>query len=185
MKNPACLVDGHLEKKFVQRTCPNMMVRLLQCNGDNVALEAIAKRIVTQCMLLHGKHYPIIVVVDREDRKQSAVDIATQLLSLVRAEEITDELIVAVADRNIENWIIADSQAIKAVYPNFRQTWSGTPDGFNGEAKLRRALGGTYHKTTDGVDLLLKCKPSAMRKSPSFDYFYQHVKEIGCWWIDK
>jgi hypothetical protein len=161
-----------------------MLVRLLQCNGDNVALEAIVKRIITQCILLHGKYHPIIVVVDREDRVKSAVDIASELLSLVRAEDITDELVLAVADRNIENWIIADYETVRAIYPKFKKTWSGIPDGFNGEGKLRSAIG-TYHKTTIGVDLLLKCRPRAMQKSPSFKYFFQQIKKIDCWWLKK
>ena len=184
IRKPAFLVDGHLEKKFVQRACPNMVVRLLQCNGENVALEAIAKRVLTQCRLLSGKCQPMVVVVDREGRKQSAVDMSAELLSLVKKDGVTDELIVAVADRNIENWILADTETVAKMHHNIETLWVETPDGFNGKARLKQALR-TYHETTTGVDLLLKCRPSVMRSSPSFNRFVQKIADFDCWWLEK
>jgi hypothetical protein len=55
MSNPAYLIDGHLEKKVIQQICPGAIVRILQCNGRDVSLQAIANRVASHCRLFHGK----------------------------------------------------------------------------------------------------------------------------------
>ena len=47
MNKAAFFVDGNLEKKFIQRACPNTVVRILNCNGKDVEMSAIAKRVAT------------------------------------------------------------------------------------------------------------------------------------------
>jgi hypothetical protein len=184
MINAAFLVDGHLEKIFIQKACPKAVVRLLQCNGDSAALSSIAKRIVSHCRLLHGKRYPIIVVIDREDRSQTSTGISTELLSLIRQEGVSDELIVVVSDRNIENWILADIKKVIELHPGTHPCWTDSPDGFNGKSRLKKEIR-YYHETTTGVELLLKCRPSIMRCSPSFDYFFRQIEHRACWWIHR
>jgi hypothetical protein len=184
MKKPAFLVEGHLEKKFVQKACPNAVVRLLQCNGDNAALTAIAKRIVTHCRLLRGRIHPLIVVLDREDRRQTATEISDELLALVRQDGVKDDLIVAVSDRNIENWILADIQTVIELHPCAQTCWTRSPDGFNGKSRLKKTIK-YYHETTTGVDLLLKCRANIMRCSPSFDYFFKRIDHLECWWLQR
>jgi hypothetical protein len=182
MANPAFLVEGHLEKKAVQRICPDRVVRLLQCNGDNVALQAIAKRVTTHCRLFGGKYHPLVVVIDREEREQSAEDISAELLSLVKKEGVTDEIIIGVADRCIENWIIADTETVVARCPGIKPGWGNKIDGFDGKSALRRAYS-IYHETTVGVDLLSNCRPRKMKASPSFNRFVQQILHIKCRWI--
>ena len=184
MTRPAYLVDGHLEKTFIQRTCRrNTVVRLLQCNGEDVAVQAIAKRIVTHCRLLHGRCRPIIVVLDREGRDTSAEQLSADIIVEVQKGGVDDEIIIGVADRNIENWILADVDTVQKLYPNVTLDIP-SPDGFNGKSKLRKALG-TYHETTMGVDLLLRCRSSSMRSSPSFSRFLKKVQHLDCWWLEK
>ena len=55
MKRPAFLVEGHLEQRFVQAVCPGSSVLRLNCNGDKVAIEAVAKRVGTLGRRVHKK----------------------------------------------------------------------------------------------------------------------------------
>jgi hypothetical protein len=182
MSNPAFLIDGHLEKKVLQNICPSAVIRILQCNGKDVALQAIADRVSTHCRLFHGKYYPLIVIIDREDRKETAQDIIDDLLNLLNANGITDKMIIAVADRNIENWILGDIELISDLHPSVRQYCKNGTDGFNGKTVLKKSIT-NYHETTIGVDLLTKCRPSKMRSSPSFEYLYQQVTQLDCRWL--
>lgn len=184
MTNPAFLVDGHLEKKFIQHICPGYVVRILQCNGEQVAIKEIAKRVITQCKLLKGRYRPIVVVIDREGRSKTANKVGETLLSCIREAGINDDIIIGVADRMIENWILSDFDIVKKVKPRSRRSWGNIPDGFSGKNRLRKILGG-YHETTDGVDLLIKCRPSKMKNSQSFQTFFNKIGHIKCNWLQK
>lgn len=174
MDNVAFLVDGHLEQRFVQRVCPGKPVRRLNCNGRNVSAEAIAKRVATQCRLMKGRHYPIVVWVDLEDRPISYHKFIEEITNEIHKLDVADELIIGVADRCIENWIIADSEV------------SGIAeecDGFNGKNRLSKSRP-DYHETTVGVELLTACHSSRMIRSPSFAHFREKLPD-GCWWLDR
>lgn len=180
--NPVFIVEGDHEKLFLQSICKGKKIITLRFNGKDVCLEAIAEKIKSHCNILHGKYHPIIVVFDRENRALSSEKISKQLLEILKTKEVTDEIIVGVPDRMIENWILADPDCIKSLYPEINLTDFENPDGFNGKGKLTKILG-NYHETTDGVDLLKKINPSNMRRSKSFSYFIDQCIEIDCWWI--
>ena len=184
MNKIAFFVDGHLEKKFIQRACPNTVVRILNCNGKDVEMSAIAKRVATHCRLLKGKYYPIIVVIDREERTQSATELSDILIDEIRQNDVSDEIIVGVADRMIENWILADEDCFSDMAKRKFRTCSIT-DGLHGKNQLTHCIG-TYHKTTTGVKLLLKCRPSVMKKrNLSFKEFIDKIPEESCWWMSR
>lgn len=113
MSNPAFIVDGHTEQCFIRTICPGQPIQRTNLNGKNVTVEAISKKIASMIRLLGNRHYPIIVLVDREDRDQSFDELATELLNLLNQQGLTDQDIrIGFADRMIENWIIADFQLI-------------------------------------------------------------------------
>ena len=178
----AFLVDGNLEQKFIQRACPGNTVRRINCNGNAVAISAMVRRIATQCRLLGSKYYPIVVIIDREDRDTPSRDLCSEIIDGLREEGIVDELIVGVADRMIENWILADSEIV-CEDANFQKTPPATCEGLDG----KRVIGDCvryYHETTVGVELLLKCRASRIRqKSPSFAYLYDKLPKKGCRWL--
>ncbi len=184
MSNPAFLVEGHLERIFIKGICPNSEVRKAISNGDHVALAVIAKQVASQCRLLHGKYWPIIVIFDREEREATTDEIAIELLNLIREESVKDEIIIAVADRAIENWIIADFETVKNYYPEAINTWGDCPDGKDGKAMIRKTVG-RYNETTDGVDLMKKCNAHKMCASPSFAKLFNELSSIDCWWLRK
>jgi hypothetical protein len=132
MASSAFLVDGHLEQYFIQQVCPDHPVRRIGCNGHSVSLEAIAKHIASHCRLFDNRYYPIIIIIDREDRDETACEIKNSLITLLQKEGVKDSLIVAVADRMIENWILADQSVIKE-HPDRKQLAHIHPEGLHGK----------------------------------------------------
>jgi len=183
MSNVAFLVDGHLEKRFIQNVCPNKTVRILNCNGKSVSVTAIAKRVATHCRLFKGKFYPIIIIVDLEDRHISAQIFHNDLLHAIRNEGINDDIILGIPNQMIENWILADKKLVSC-YTKKQPVWSGTPDGFNGKSHLKFLIEG-YHETTIGVELLVKCFASRMCDSPTFKDFFDKLFSDTCWWLQR
>ena len=183
MNNIAFFVEGHLEKKFIQQICKGKVVRMLACNGKAVSTQAIAKRIASHCRLLGGKHYPIVTWVDLESRNVSAVEFAADLLQSVRDEGVIDDLIIGVADKMIENWILADREVVLES-SNRKRQYPTEIEGLYGKGLIKKLIP-NYHETTTGVYLLKKCRPSKMVASPSFNAFYQQLAGLDCWWLHR
>lgn len=179
----AFLVDGQLEQKFIQQICKGKVVRVLGCNGNSVSTLAIAKRIATLCRLFGGKYYPIVVLVDREDRRASAAIFAADILQSAMNEGVEDDLIVGVADRMIENWILTDREVVLERAKSGRR-YPPSVEGLGGKGLIKKLIP-NYHETTTGVELLKKCSPRLMQASPSFKAFYQQLAGLGCWWLDR
>lgn len=182
MSSAAFLVDGHLEQYFIQQVCPDHPVHRINCNGHNVSLNAIAKHVASHCRLFNNRYYPIIVIIDREDRDETSVELCNSLIGLLRQEGVRDLIIVGIADRMVENWILADQIVVKE-HPNRRQLAPTHPEGLHGKNEITKCFP-QYHETTLGVDLLLKCKPSRIRKnSESFNRLYNQLPKKGCKWL--
>ena len=182
MDRAAYIVEGFQEKRFLQRACPNRPVRIIGCNGKNVCPYEIARRIASHYRQLTDRCYPIITWLDLEGRTIRADLFRSQLLEALSGEGVGDDLVLGIADRMIENWILADSETVSdKIGSQFDM-----PDGpdVNGKAFLS-SIFSDYHETTSGVELLLKCRPSKMRQSPSFNQFYQLLPENGCYWLSK
>jgi len=186
MNKPAYLVEGDLEQKFVQNICPNSPVKKINCNGDSTSVEAIAKRVGTLGRLLHKRYAPLIVVVDREGREQSAKDLQAALAGELALEKLDVPVIIGIPDRNIESWILADYQMflqsaeLKAAGPN------PSFEGHNGKSVIKKALGEgkTYVETIHGVSWLKSARPALMAKhSPSFNRFFSALAGLECWWL--
>jgi hypothetical protein len=182
-KSIAFFVDGQHEQRFIQNVCPGNVVRLINCNGKDVEMSAISKRIASLCRLLHGKCHPIIIVIDREQRKKPADDLICELLKNLKDEGVNDELIIGMPDTMIENWILADDEVInqhsfKILNPEL------TLEGTKGSYEITKYIR-SYNKTTIGVSLLKKCRPSKMVKSKSFNDFISRINKDLCWWTNR
>lgn len=174
---PAFLVDGLTEKRFVQRACKGRPVQILNCNGETVAPGAIAKRAASLIRLWGGRCFPIVILVDRESRQEGASEFAETLSRAIRDEGIEDEVIVGVADRMIENWMIADP----ALWPDFEEIDS--VDGISGVSVIKRRLG-SYNKAANGPELLHRCRASEIRtRSTSFSAFADQLSRLRCSWL--
>ncbi|MBS1522432.1 MAG: DUF4276 family protein [Bacteroidetes bacterium] len=180
MSSPAFIVDGFTERNIVQQICPGKPIRRTDLNGKNVSIEAIAKKIASLIRLLNNRHYPIIILVDKEDRNMSNEEMCQKLRQLIIEEGINDiELKIGVADRMIENWILADWGKITQNAAKPENT-----DGLKGSSRLKELLG-SYGKTTDGVDMFINADPSIIyQNSPSFRLFADQLKDIECWYVE-
>jgi len=176
MSNPAFIVDGFTERNIVQAICPGQPIRRTDLNGKDVSLLAMAKKIASLIRLLNNRNYPIVILVDKENREITYSEMCVRLHELIIEEGINDiELKVGVADRMIENWILADWERISTELPKPINT-----DGINGCSRLKELLG-AYGKTTDGVEMFLNANPlNIYNNSPSFKLFADQIKDIEC-----
>jgi hypothetical protein len=183
MSRPAFFVDGIQEKKIIQNLCPKSPVQITNINGEDVRIEAIAKRLHSLIKLLGTRYYPIVILIDRECRAESAIDIEINLHDELRRLGTIDELRIGVADRMIENWILADWENF-ATYTKI--PIKGCPckfEGTQGKGKIKKYFR-DYHETTDGVQLFLCCNPKMLcDKSPSFERFISKLQDIKCFWL--
>lgn len=178
MSKPAFIVDGQTEMRIIQSICPGVPVRRTDLNGKFVKIEAIAEKIVQLIKLLNSKYYPIIILVDREDRTISSTDMTSKLRELIN-NRCTDEIIIGIPDIMIENWLLVS----KNVAENCLK--SGSCDGFNGHSELKRT-NPNYHKLTDGEKLFKGVDFSKLFKSSaSFrEFIYQFPQEMNCYYYN-
>ena len=180
---PAFLVDGLTEKKIVQRLCHGATVRLTGMNGKDVALEAIAQAAFSLISLFRGRHYPIVLVVDREKRSQPSEQIEKDLKDkLVKMGVANDDIIVACPDRMIENWMLGDDKYFEEFYDIKLE---GSCEGLHGKNEVRRLLRSrkeTYHEVSVGVDLFCNIDPSRVAAaSRSFERFRRQLSPFCNW----
>jgi len=187
MNNPAFLVEGDLEQKFVQNVCPKSPVRRINCNGKTVEISEIAKRVGTLGRLLHKRYSPLVVVFDREKRPESCEDIERIFRTSLEQEDIDVPVLVGIPDRDIENWILADFEIFVNVTKIEKPTAKIHFEGKKGKSEIRKLLppNKTYVETIDGVSWLRRCRPTKMICSASFDRFAKVMKEIPCWWLSE
>lgn len=175
----AFIVDGMLEKKVVQRLCANAPVRMTNLNGKSVSIEALVKAISSLITLLQGRSYPIVVVVDREDRSIKSIHMEDALRQgLVNQGHQEDVIIVAVSDRMIENWILGG-----LLLPEEFAEYAGSCDGCHGKSHVKevcRARRIHYDETVVGVELFCHMDYALARsRSPSFARFASRM-ELYC-----
>lgn len=184
MPNPAFIVEGQMEQRFIQNACPGAPVRLLGCNGDSVSINAISTRIHFHLRFLANR-YPIIIIFDRERRETTSEEIVAQLEAMLLAGGVSVEnIVIGVPDRTIENWILADHacfrEELSINIPN------ACYEGEFGKNSLKQRIGREYHygETTTGVALLKRMQPwRALGNSPSLAAFLSRL-ELDCWWLD-
>lgn len=177
MPKPIFFVDGQTEQKVVQALCKDVPVQITGLNGKSATISAIAKKLSALIKLRGGKNYPIVILIDREQRKETVNKIVTELRDALIAEKLGHEdLRIGVADRMFENWILAD--LIPVTHRNYNN-----PDGVHGTGEIKK-LRRTYSKTTDGVNLFLKADPALIySKSPSFKHFIDQLNGIDCHYL--
>ena len=180
MSNPAFIVDGFTEKLIIERICPNQPIRRTDLNGKDVTIFAMAKRISSHIRLLGNKYYPIVILVDKEKREINFQEMANQIRSILICDGFNDyDIRIGVADIMIENWIIADWNNISSIHLSKTKT-----DCLNGASEIRK-LNNRYDKTTDGVELFLKCDQSMVYKnSESYRYFIDQLEGIDCHYLN-
>ncbi|PSL28344.1 DUF4276 family protein [Chitinophaga ginsengisoli] len=181
MNNPAFIVDGYTELKIVQQLCPGRPIKRTDCNGKDVSISVMAKKIASHIRLLNNRYYPIIILVDKENRNIEHEEMVEQIREeLVREGVTTQDLRIGVADRMIENWILGDWEVLNGGNSD-RPTKT---DGCNGTSIIKKVKK-SYDKTTDGVDYFIAAKQSSIYvNSPSYKHFIDQLSDIACQYLE-
>jgi hypothetical protein len=186
MTKPAFLVEGDLEQKFIQNTCPRSCVQKINCNGDDVSIASIAKRVGTLGRLLHKRCSCLVVIFDRENRSESVVEIEDILRQALKSEDIDVPIYIGIPDRQIENWILSDIDMFLELSEAHPDQPTTLFEGMNGKSIVKKSLGSgrSYVGPLDGVNWLRGCRPSIMKQnSASFRRFIESLEGIPCWWL--
>ena len=149
-------------------------------NGKSVTLEAMSKKIASAIRILGNRHYPIIILVDKEQREIEFNTMAEQIKTILQEiYNITDQdLRIGVADRMIENWIIADWETFAG-----EEKKPNDIEGTNGTAQIKK-IKGSYGKTTDGVKMFLEARQEIIyENSPSYKYFIDQLEDVDCQYL--
>lgn len=179
MPSPAFLVEGQMEQKIIARLCPGQPVRRIGANGDHVAIAAICDRVETLIRLFGNKHYPIIVIFDREKREADCDHISNTVVSTLHHRGLNDhDIRVFIADREFEDWILKDPDSICQHFDIPKPTNIGK--GKSGLAKLIEPAC-QYHETTIGVELFSIVSKAIIRdQCHIFARLHETATEIGC-----
>jgi hypothetical protein len=181
----AFIVEGQLEQRVVNKACPNHRVVLLGANGDDVAIATICDRIETHYRLFSNRHYPIVVIFDREYRDQTVEAIEEAVITELTARRIdTKQFIFFISDRKFECMFLAHIGSDGNYHAN------GCPhtprvDGMDGVSELKARLAKKnlrYHKTTTGVELFSGVRPSILAsRSDAFRRFQAKILQHCRW----
>ena len=180
MPKPVFLIEGQMEQIIIRKICRDLPAVRIGVNGKNVELATIAKFCAARIRILRGKHWPFIVIFDRERRQESAHEVATTTIAHIHRELPDEDVRVIVADRTIENWIMFDHEILakkfKVDMPRRRVDGGHKTD-------LERILyPRAYHETTLGVDMFVACRPTKLRGSPSFLRLIESIT-FECAWM--
>ena len=185
MPEPAFLVEGLMEQRIIQQLCPGKPARLIGANGKDVPISVIARFISKQVNAgLYGRYFPIIIIFDREGRLEKPDNIIKSLKSEIKKIGLdVQQFRFGVADRMIENWILADrSRAFQGYDVKIS---NAEFEGSNGSSQIKKILKNQdiYHKPTLGAEMFLRCRPEVMKNnSPSFSSFIDNC-DFDCWWV--
>lgn len=177
----AFIVEGKMEKLIIESLCRGSRVQTIN-NGSDVSMEVMAKQIASHVRLISKCHHPIVIVFDRERRPESAINIKCSLVEMLTREGVDcDALRIVVADRTIENWILAGTDEIEVS----KQYGAKGMEGRSILGLLRKELssiGIEYHKTTSGVMLFRKInRKRAAAESQSFRDLCEATADY-CFW---
>jgi len=179
---PAFFIDGQMEKLILQRLKIDAPIRITGLNGKKVTIPAIAKKIAPSIRLLQRKHDPIIILIDREGRAICSKKIISELhKELEKNGANKNNLIIGVADRMIENWILADwDNFVSITEINAQSVRPSSFEGMYGKRQLKKYYP-FYQETTDGPKLFCNAKASIIKKnSKSFFEFISPIMSINC-----
>lgn len=181
MTSVAFLVDGDLEKRFLSENCKGYPIRRIG-NGDRFPARVIAKQITTHIRLLSNRIQKFVVLLDLEKRRLSASAFASDIRAEIRCAGVaTDDIVIVIKDRMVEDWILADAQSVSEYVGGPVDTTN--MEGKGDLSKLLRLSNIKYSETTIGCELLKSVVCSrATERSRSLAYLRDHFPG-DCWWL--
>lgn len=193
MHNPAFIVEGEMEQKFLTQICGRRGIRVLTVgvNGKNVPMKAMSKHIGALLRQLNDRNYPVVIVFDRETRKETCDELLNDLCE--ELEELRklghhrydpSKLMIGISDRMTENWILADHEYMTSVFGvKFEEKKSkyNNFEGRHGKNIIKELLADiSYKETSRGVEMLRGMDfRRASLESPSLKKFLESL-DIDC-----
>ncbi len=187
MSRHAFIVEGDMEQIFLKKICGGRRIPVLSVgNGKKFPMTTMATHIGALLSRLNDRHYPVVIVFDRERRKESSDDLSKTLLEeleklrkLGKHRYDKSKLRIGIPDQMIENWILADHEymesrfGVKIKLINF--------EGKHGKNIIRKLLEKeSYKETTRGVEMLEEMNfLRAAQRSPSLAKFLDSL-DINC-----
>ena len=181
------IFDGETEKKAIpsrlcQKTCKFHPLKR-KINGNAATLRGISRECIKFLSALNRRGVKLsFVIVDREDKQESASEMGQKLTNLI-ADEYSGHFVVVVADMMFENWLVADIEQIKMKYSDLirSEVKNFNRDGKHGEAIIKKAMHpDRFKKTVHGPKFFKAIRINeAIKNSPSFDYFIGQLKSNG------
>ena len=117
-------------------------------------------------------------------------EISTEISNLLNERRYAGQFVVAIVDRCIENWILADwsNVAIRFKQYGVRTAPKGKKfEGKQGKSELKKLLPRDllYNEPTWGKDMFIACRPERIyQKSASFRAFVDQLK-FHCPWLSR
>ena len=120
-------------------------------------------------------------MLDFEERRQAYEDFVQELKVAFSAADFGLPVLVAVPNRMIENWYLADIEFLSAKKAFLkRRLRQKNYEGSNGKAHMKRCMkaGHTYGETKHGPQMFAVLRFAVARKnSPSFDSFLTFIRK--------
>jgi len=157
MERIAALVEGHTETHFVKAAYPRAIVQRCLPNGKDVDIDVIIETIHDRMEILGGDIKKVLIIFDREGRTESAEYIQNYVREKLSKICNNRTFYIGVSDKQIENWIVADSDYIGKRYIKPEYKYPG--DGTSGKEILKR-LHGTDQAPGDKARMLKLTTPS-------------------------
>ena len=181
------IVEGELELAFLKNQCGSKAIfRKVPSNGDDVSMECLTK-MVAAIVGMGPEPEVLFVILDREHRALTALQLEQDLERRIVALSLSSKLSVHFADKMVENWIIADDEAMIKSGLQIEVGKLGT-EGCGGKSKLKEAFKKkrlSYSERIDGPKLLNACSAKKLAaNSPSFKRLADALKanSIECHW---
>ena len=175
-------VEGDMERSALKKGL-GIRARKIGINGKFVQMTAIARNLSTD-LILFDSMSRIVIIFDRETRLETSDELASTLLSMLKADFPNMDFCIGIPDRDIEAWIFADRELVTK---HFKKK-IGRRSRFEGEVgaeSIKKNIGpGRYDKMTDGIALFMKSNWSNISaRSPSAKRFL--IKDFipGCAWL--
>ena len=139
MERIVAMVEGHLEYHFMKESYPRVLVQRCIPNGRDVGLDLIIEAISDQLEIIDGSFQKVVILLDRERRKEKASEIMSYLRDKLSIKDPSRLFYVGVADLMAENWILSDEHFINSEYLIQDYTYCG--DGVAGKSRLAGITG--------------------------------------------
>ena len=174
MVTPAFVVEGKQEQKAVGCfcKCPTVTIN----NGKSVSLNYMANQIAKCVKSFNNRYYPIYVIFDREDRKESSSKIIEEVYKLLeeKYEVKQNQVIIGVPDPKFESWLLPYINELGEITNMPNCGYDGKKDV---EKLIKERLKIKYKKVDLGAKVAGKSKFKELENfSKSFEEFHKKVK---------